>query len=128
MVTDAPPMDAYPSVTSSARIEARSQSAPFTPAPKPSGSGSEVLPEEPSAKPSGSGYELPELRNVQWEFNKFGGWEAWHVPDGVTHRRDKAYLGYLGKRQIAAWERETPERFQALVVDWISEKRKAKGI
>lgn len=121
-------MEAPPSDESSARIEPKPHSASFTPAPKGSGSGSEVLPEKGSVKGSGSGYELPELNNLRWEQNVKGGWEAWHVPDGAVHRKDKTYLGYLGKRQLAAWEQKTPAEFRRLVCEWIAEKRKAKGI
>ena len=88
---------------------------------KPSGSGS-------ATKPSGSGYALPELLNVQWEANAAGGWEAWHSPDGAFHRKDKTYLGHVGKRQLAAWSKLSPDDACAAVIAWIAEKRSAKGI
>ena len=71
---------------------------------------------------------MPEIPNLQWERNKFGGWEAWHAPNGATHRREKTYLGHLGKRQLRRWGREAPEEFRRLVCEWIAEKRTEKGI
>lgn len=114
--------------TSSARIETRSQSAPFTPAGNTPAAECKSSDQNTPAEHSGSGYELPEIDNVRWEDNPSGGFEAWYAMPGAQHRREKTYLGYLGKRQIVAWEKEPPERFQALVVNWIAEKRQAKGI
>lgn len=96
--------------------------------PEGSGSGSAEFPEKGSVKGSGSGYELPELENVSWEAHKKGGWEAWHSPDGAFHRKDKTYLGHVGKRQLAAWGKLSPDDSRAAVVAWIAEKRAAKGI
>src|SRR5262245_65140165 len=60
---------------------------------------------KPSAKSrkrhSGTGSNLPEARGVDFEKNSSGGFEAWHVPAGVTHRRDKRYLGYVGKKLLS---------------------------
>lgn len=95
---------------------------------KGSGSGADVLPEKGSVEGSGSGYDLPEVSSVRWELNAKGGWEAWHSPDGAYHRQEKTYLGYLGKRQLAMWKRETPERYHLMICEWIVEKRKGKGI
>lgn len=121
----------------------RSELRPAKPSPEPekgsvdsdkktpaegSGSGLEMSPEKGSVKGSGSGYELPELVNVQWEANKKGGWEAWHVPEGAFHRKDKTYLGHVGKRQLAAWSKLSPDDARAAVIDWIAEKRATKGI
>ncbi len=91
--------------------------------PKPELSGSGY-----SKKLSGSGYDLPTLENLQWEGNDFGGFEAWHSPPGAVHRREKTYLGYLGKRQLAKWGREPPEQFRALVCEWVAQKRAEKGL
>lgn len=77
---------------------------------------------------SGSGHGLPAIENLQWESNGQGGWEAWHVPPGVVHRNGKTYLGFLGKRRLASWQQESPERFRELVRDWIAEKRREKQI
>lgn len=81
-----------------------------------------------SEKLSGSGYRLPDIENVQWESNGLGGFEAWHVPAGVTHRAGKTYLGFLGKRRLASWQKEPPDKFRELVTDWIAEKRREKQI
>ncbi|MBP6820811.1 MAG: hypothetical protein KA368_04680 [Acidobacteria bacterium] len=89
---------------------------------KPSGTGY-------SQKPSGSGFDLPAIENLQWESNKFGGWEAWHCPPGAVHRKDKTYLGHLGKRLRGKLEREnSPAEFRAYLAEWIAAKRKAKKI
>jgi hypothetical protein len=37
---------------------------------------------------------------IQWEKNRSGGVEAWYAPVGATKRRDRTYLGYIGKRLI----------------------------
>lgn len=87
-----------------------------------SGSGSKTSAE----KGSGSGYVLPELPNIQWELHKKGGYEAWHVPPGALHRKEKTYLGYVGKKQLSAWEHLEASR-QA-IIEWVAEKRAAKGI
>ena len=100
------------------------------PLEKPSGSG---CPEKPSG--SGSvprlpeGCLLPPLENLQWEANAAGGWEAWHAPDGTNApRKSKIYLGYLGKRKLAAWERLPAEQRRAVIAQWIGERRAGKGI
>jgi len=119
----------------SARIEMKPTAATFTDAPKGSVRPAETEPLEGSAKGSvkgsvegsGSGYELPQLQNLQWELNAKGGWEAWHTPDGAQPRRDRTYLGYLGKRQLAAWEQsKTPAEFREAVGAWVEQKRAAK--
>jgi hypothetical protein len=107
----------------SARISSSHHGAPFTVPPKGSVEGSG----EGSVMGSGSGYELPELQNIQWELHSKGGWEAWHVPAGAAHRRDKTYLGYLGKRQMATWEQgKTSAEFQQAVCEWVEQKRSGK--
>ncbi|HEY7180720.1 MAG TPA: hypothetical protein VIC84_04850 [Blastocatellia bacterium] len=65
---------------------------------------------------------------MDFEKNSSGGREAWHVPPGVTHRKDKTYLGYVGKRLISAWENLAPEARRRAAEDWIAEKRVKKGI
>jgi hypothetical protein len=37
---------------------------------------------------------------IQWEKNRSGGVEAWYAPVGAAKRRDRTYLGYIGKRLI----------------------------
>lgn len=90
--------------------------------PERSGSGSR--PER-----SGSGSitlaDLPAIEGVQWERNARGGWEAWHVPPGATHRRHKTYLGYLGKRALAT---ATPDSLPQIVRAWIQARRQAKKL
>jgi hypothetical protein len=78
---------------------------------------------------SGSGYFLPELERVQWESNGQGGFEAWYVPLGVTHRKGKTYLGFLGKRNLTAWSKSKSEsEFHLAVIEWIKDKAAEKGI
>lgn len=77
---------------------------------------------------SGNGYLLPTLDQVQWESNDQGGWEAWHVPPGVTQRKGKTYLGFLGKRALAKMRSLTEPEFVAAVQNWTAEKRAGKSI
>jgi hypothetical protein len=77
---------------------------------------------------SGTGSNLPEVAQVEWEKNSSGGWEAWHVPAGVIRRKDKTYLGYIGKRLLETWQSLPPEARQKAAEDWISGKRAEKGI
>ena len=114
-VTDCPPLP----VASSARIASEPNAPKFK---------TEALPTY-KEKPSGSGFDLPAIENLQWESNKFGGWEAWHVPPGAVHRKDKTYLGHLGKRLRGKLEREkSPAEFRAYLVEWIATKRSEKKI
>lgn len=89
---------------------------------KRSGSGS---PPERSGSGSTSLEDLPELPNVQWEKNARGGFEAWHVPPGALHRKDKTYLGYLGKKALSA---TTPTELDLFARQWIHDRRQAKGL
>ncbi len=90
-------------------------------AEKPSGSGS--LPKVPDGCP------LPPLENLQWEANAAGGWEAWHAPEGSSApRKSKTYLGYFGKRKLAEWERLPADQRAALVEQWVSGRKAARGI
>lgn len=78
---------------------------------------------------SGAGTNLPQMKNLQWELNRRGGWEAWHAPDGATERIHKTYLGYVGKRKLAAWLRDhTGEDLRAVIEQWIVERRAEKGL
>ena len=77
---------------------------------------------------SGSGYNLPVVEFLQWEENTKGGFEAWHCPPGAFSRKDKTYIGHVGKRQLAAWSALTPDDSRAAVIAWIATKRNAKGI
>lgn len=87
------------------------------------GSGSGSVPNVPPGCP------LPPLANVQWEANAKGGWEAWHAPEGANApRKTKTYLGYVGKRQLAKWERLPTDERRATVAAWIEQKRTEKGI
>lgn len=78
---------------------------------------------------SGAGTNLPKFKNLQWELNRRGGWEAWHAPDGATERIYKTYLGYLGKRKLAVWFRDySGDELRAVLEQWIAERRAEKGI
>jgi len=82
-----------------------------------------------SRKPrSGTGYGLAVIPGVDWEQNKRGGFEAWKVPPGVTHRRGKKYLGYAGKRLVESWARLGADERQNIIGEWIATKRREKGI
>ena len=74
---------------------------------------------------SGSGSSLPAIPGVQWELNRRGGFEAWHCPPGALHRKDKTYLGYLGKRVISA---SAPDQLDQVARVWIADRMKEKGI
>ena len=76
-------------------------------------------------KGSGSGSSLPAIPGIQWELNARGGFEAWHCPPGALHRKDKAYIGYLGKRVIAA---SAPDQLDAMARVWIADRMQQKGI
>jgi hypothetical protein len=78
--------------------------------------------------PSGSGSKLPAIDRLDWENHSDGGKEAWHAPPGTVQRRDKTYLGHVGKRQLAAWERLDPDARQKAVEEWIKTRREEKGI
>lgn len=51
---------------------------------------------------SGSGGTLPSIPGVQYEKHGKGGYEVWFRPAGKTHRRDKKYLAYIGKKRLAS--------------------------
>ena len=102
---------------SSARIQDGANIAPLD-VKTCSGSGS-------APRRSGSGSSLPAIPGVQWELNARGGFEAWHCPAGAVHRKDKRYLGYLGKRVIAG---SSPDQLEAMAREWIAERMKEKGI
>ena len=106
---------------SSARIQDAQNIAPLDIEKRPaerSGSGS-------ADKRSGSGSSLPAIPGIQWELNARGGFEAWHCPAGALHRKDKTYLGYLGKRVIAG---SAPAQLEAMARLWVAERMKEKGI
>ena len=106
---------------SSARIQDGANIAPLNLDKRPperSGSGYQD-------KRSGSGSSLPAIPGVQWELNARGGFEAWHCPPGALHRKDKTYLGYLGKRVISA---SSPDHLDAMARVWIAERMQQKGI
>ena len=77
---------------------------------------------------SGSGLKLPTLRNVRWEQNRKGGFEAWHVPPRTKHRKDAVYLGVIGKRRQAELVKLSSDEMTATIVDWIETKLAEKGI
>lgn len=118
---------------SSARIETRSQSAPFTPEVNPPAQSvkkADSLPSDnpPVAAPPVAGAELPEIDGIQWEHKTDGSIEAWHSPEVKRNRAGKTYLGRLGVRRLAElFAIEEGDR-AAQVAAWICEKRKAKGI
>lgn len=90
---------------------------------KRSGSGS---PPERSGSGSFSLADLPVIPGVQWERNARGGFEAWHCPPGAVHRRDKFYLGYFGKKIMAA--AESPDQLHAIARQWVEDRRQVKGV
>lgn len=100
--------------------------------PKEDAKSSEKRKAKSSAKvrksPSGSGSNLPTIDRLEWNNNSDGGKEAWHVPPGARHRKDKIYLGYVGKRQLAAWGSLDPDARQKVVEGWVATQRERKGI
>ena len=87
----------------------------------PSGSGSSEL-------PSGSGC-LSTIAGIQWEAKPDGAFEAWHAPLGnEAPRRTKTYLGRVGVRLLRQWGTLADGERRAVVADWVSEKRKGKGL
>jgi len=100
-----------------------------------SGAGRKLSPKrklKPSPKgrksPSGSGSNLPAIDRLDWEPHSAGGKEAWHVPPGAVHRKDKTYLGHVGKRQLAEWGSLDPDARQKAVEGWVATQRERKGI
>ena len=81
--------------------------------------------EKRPAERSGSGSSLPAIPGVQWELNARGGFEAWRCPPGALHRKDKTYLGYLGKRVISA---SAPDQLDKMARVRIADRMKGKGI
>lgn len=75
-------------------------------------------------------YSLPALDGIQWEKRTDRpGYAAWHAPEGAkAHRNTKTYLGYVGKRKLAEWTGLPPDRLRAVVEQWVSERRREKGI
>jgi hypothetical protein len=65
---------------------------------------------------------------VDFERNSSGGFEAWYVPPGVVQRKDKTYLGYVGKKLLATWESLPAGDRQKAAEDWIEDKRRQKGV
>ena len=119
--------------TSSARIETRSQSAPFTPAANPPAQGvkkADSLPSDnpPVAAPPVAGVELPVIAGIQWEHKADGSIEAWHSPEVKRNRAGKTYLGRLGVRRLAELLAMSDTDRAQTVGDWVAEKRAAKGI
>jgi len=79
--------------------------------------------------PSGSGSHLPAVDRVEWErHSDDGAWEAWHAPLGAVQRKDKTYLGYVGKGRLATWGSLEPDARQKAVEGWVAMKREKKGI
>jgi len=112
---------------SSAEVKTPTRQAPFV-APKPKSPATGY-----SEPVSGSGF-LPKIEQIMWEVKKSpakraGTIEAWHLKNPKDNsRKEKIYLGFLGKRilkELAAMPE--PERF-AVVTSWIAEKRAEKGI
>jgi hypothetical protein len=86
------------------------------------GSGSGLVPSVPEGCP------LPPFEKLQWEANAKGGWEAWHAPEGSSApRKSKTYLGYVGKRKLAEWERLPEAERLATVTAWVADRRREKG-
>jgi len=60
--------------------------------------------------------------------NKYGGWEAWHVPPGTVRRQEKNLPRIRREEALGQWEKLTLEGGRAAVEDWIQEKRRGRGI
>jgi hypothetical protein len=86
----------------------------------PSGSGS-------AKPPSGSG-SLPEMAGVQWEWKSDGAVEAWHTPRPKAPRKDRIYLGRVGVRKLAEWQRLPASERLATVAAWVADRRAGKGL
>lgn len=103
-----------------------------TTAPVSSAKGSVNHPAKGSVKAaksgSGTGSNLPEFQNLEWEPNRKGGWEAWHAPPGATKRKDKTYLGHVGKRLLAQWQNLHPVARRQAIEQWVHDKRAEKGV
>ena len=78
---------------------------------------------------AGSDCPLPDFPGIAWELDRDGGWECYHAPEGKrAPRRTKKYLGRVGKRKLAEWERLPNDQRHAVVAAWIQEKRTEKGV
>lgn len=119
-------MGEFPARPSAKVTEPKRQSQFTAPEPKSPATGY-------SEPVSGSGF-LPKIEQIMWEVKKSpakraGTVEAWHLKNPKDNsRKEKIYLGFLGKRilkELAAMPES--ERF-AVVTSWIAEKRTEKGI
>jgi hypothetical protein len=63
---------------------------------------------------------------ILWKKNRSGGFEAWYAPVGATKRRDRTYLGYIGKRLIDQIGTDPAGADQIRQI--VSEKMTKKGI
>lgn len=83
----------------------------------------------PNPPDAGADCPLPAFSSLVWERDRDGGWEAWHAPQGRrTPRRLKTYLGRVGKRKLAEWERLADAERLATISVWVADRRKGKGI
>lgn len=102
--------------------------------PVPERSGSRPIkptrrrPEKPKSERSGSPYSLPEMPNVQWEWNRRGGAEAYYVPNGATKRSDKTYLVYIGLRKLAKWQQVSQAELDRNVLAAVQKARSEKNV
>lgn len=85
-------------------------------------------PLKPSPERSGSPYQLPEIQQVQWEWNKRGGAEAYYVPDGATKRSEKTYLTYVGLRKLAKWHQVGQAELDRNVIAAVGAARSEKNL
>ena len=119
---------------SAARKASRSKAAEFRiPDPLPERSGSPLVkprrtrPLKPSPERSGE-FQLPEIQNVQWEWNLRGGAEAYYAPEGATKRSDKTYLVYIGLRKLNGWKQQSQTVLERNVLNAVEQARKEKGV
>ncbi len=87
-----------------------------------------LRPLKPSPERSGSPYQLPEIPNVQWEWNKRGGAEAYYVPNGATKRSEKTYLVYVGLRKLEKWHQAGQAELDRNVLSAVKTARSEKNL
>lgn len=85
-------------------------------------------PEKLLSERSGSGFNLPNVPNIQWEWNKRGGVEPYYVPDGATKRSEKTYLCYIGLRKLTRWQALGQAELDRNVLAAVEKARSEKNV
>lgn len=85
-------------------------------------------PQKPKSERSGSRFNLPEIQNVQWEWNERGGAEAYYVPNGAVKRSEKTYLVYIGLRKLAKWQQVSQAELDRNVLAAVEKVRSEKNV